>query len=215
MFAGTGSTIERGDGPFVRLEERCDLVEVVEGRDHRVARGAGGDAGRARDPERREPAAGAAREQRVGVTVVAAVELDQGVLPGGRASEADRRHRGLGAGGDESHLFDRRNHRDDPLGEEDLVLRRDAEGGAPRRRLDGSLDDLLPRVAEQQRSPRLAQVDVARVRRRPRGRHPRPGRRTAGSRRRRRTRAPASSRPRGSCAVRARRARPIDPRPAV
>ena len=49
-----------------------------------------------------------------------------------------------------------------PLGELDLGLGGDAEGGASPGRLDGGLDDLLPGVAEQQRSPRLAQVDVSR-----------------------------------------------------
>ena len=146
--------------PVVGREERRDLVEVVEGRDHGVARGAGGDTGRARDREGREPAAGAAREQRVGVTVVATLELDEGVLAGRATGEPDRGHRGLGPGGDEPHLFDRGHHRDDPLRELHLCFGRDAEGGSSPGGLDRGIHDLLPPVSEEQRSPRLAEVDV-------------------------------------------------------
>jgi hypothetical protein len=115
MFAGTGSTISAATVPAFALKSDAISSRSLKGA-IRVSRAA--------------PAGtpGAAREQRVGVTVVAAVELDQCVLPGGRASEADRRHRGLRAGGHEADLFDRRHHLDDPLGELHLGLGRQTEG---------------------------------------------------------------------------------------
>ena len=117
--------------------------------------------GRRRDAERREPAAGALGEQRVGMAVVAALELHEQVAPGRAAREPDRAHRGLGAAVDEPHPVDARHRIDDALGELDLADGRRAERGAHRRRPARRLDDLGSCVAEQQRAPRLHEVDVA------------------------------------------------------
>ncbi len=69
------------------------------------------------------------------------------------------------------------------------------------------------RVPEQQRSPRLAEIDVPACRRRPRGRRRHRERRIEGCHRPHRTRGPASSRRRGSFASLARRAPRTGSRP--
>ena len=74
MFAATGSTMTQAT-VLVELGHR------VVGDDDRVGHRAGGHAGRARQAERGDAAA-AAGQQRVGVAVVAAVELHDPVAPG-------------------------------------------------------------------------------------------------------------------------------------
>ena len=152
---------ERRDGSFVRIEERGDLVEIVEGRDHGVARGAGGDAGRARDREGREPAPGAVREQRVGVSVVAALELDQGVLArrGPRQRIADiaasvPEETSLTCSTEGTIETIRSASSTSPsVGTPKEVPREAASIAAS--------DDLLAGMPEEQSAPRLAEVDVA------------------------------------------------------
>ena len=117
----------------MRGHDGLDRRDVVEGGHERVGDRALGHAGRAGDAERRD--AGAGRdEQRVGVAVVAAVEL-QDLAPAGEAArDAQRAHRGLGAGGDEAHLLDRGHVAHDPLGELHLAGAGRAVGGPARRR---------------------------------------------------------------------------------
>ena len=100
------------------------------------------------------------REQRVRVPVVAALELHDEVAPGEASRQADRAHRRFGPARDEPDHLDRRHRGRDPFGELDLALGRRAERGPARRRLPGRLDDLGSRVTEQQRAPRLHEVDV-------------------------------------------------------
>ena len=71
-------------------DRRRGRVDVVEGADDRVLRGAGRDAGRRRDPERREARAGGG-EQRVRVAVVAAGELEDPVAARERRGRAAAR----------------------------------------------------------------------------------------------------------------------------
>ena len=97
MFAGTGSTMSAATVPSFASKSDAISSRSLKGA-ITVSRAAPAvTPGVLGIAEGREPAAGAAREQRVGVTVVAALELDQGVLAGRGASEPDRRHRGLGA----------------------------------------------------------------------------------------------------------------------
>ena len=98
------------------------IVSAVDRRRH---------AGRRRDAERREPGA-RAREQRVGVAVVAAGELEDAVALREAAREPQRAHRRLGARRDEPHLLDRRHRVGDLRGELDLRLGRRAEASCRR-----------------------------------------------------------------------------------
>ena len=105
--------------------------------------------------------AGAGRgQQRVDVPVVAAGELDDLRTAGAAAGQPDRRHGRLGAGVDQAHLLDRRTG-DDLLGERHLARRGRAEAGARGGRGLHRGDDLGVGVAQQQRTPRAHQVDVA------------------------------------------------------
>ncbi len=63
-----------------------------------------------------QPAAGL-HEHRVGVPVVAAFELQDARAAGGRPGDAQRRHDGLGARGDETNPLDPRQPLGDPLGQ--------------------------------------------------------------------------------------------------
>ena len=161
MFAATGSTIAAAIRSPVLGEHPVDRCEVVERHRERVARGALGHARRPGDPERRHAAPGSLREQRVRVPVVAALELQDEVPSRTSAREADRAHRGLGAARHEPDHLDRGHRGDDPFGELDLELGRGSERGAARGRRASRVDDLGARVSEQERAPRLHEVDVA------------------------------------------------------
>ena len=135
-------------------------VEIVVRDDDRVRSGSSGHARRRRDPERREAGAGA-REQRVGVAVVAAGGLEDPVAIRERASEPQRAHPRLGARRDEPHLLDRRHRVDDLRGELDLGLGRRAEARAAKRRVPNGLDRLRVGVAEDERPPGHHPVEQA------------------------------------------------------
>ena len=93
-----GDRLDDDGGDVARRRARArPPARSLYGDDERVARGALGHAGRARDAERRGAGAGG-DEQAVGVAVVAAVELDDLVAAGEAAREAQRAHRRLGAG---------------------------------------------------------------------------------------------------------------------
>ena len=94
------------------------------------------------------------------MAVVAARERDHPVAPGGAARQAQRRHRRLGPGRDESHRLDGRHRIDDLGGELDLALGRRAEARPAKGRLAHGLDRLCIRVPEDERAPRLHPVAV-------------------------------------------------------
>ena len=83
------------------LEGFLKLRGVVVFKNDRVVRDAGRNAGRARVTER-EHSGARLHEKTVGVTVVAALELDNLVAARVAAGETDRAHAGFGAGGDET-----------------------------------------------------------------------------------------------------------------
>jgi hypothetical protein len=147
-----------GDLIAVPLEGHPDRIRVVVGKHQRRLGDRYRHAGAARDAASHHSGA-RRREQRVDVTVVAAGELDHQLPAGGGARQADRRHGGLGTGGDQPDLVDRRT-RDDLLGEVDLRPRRGAVGRAPVNRLGDLGDHRRVRVPEQQRPPRADQVHV-------------------------------------------------------
>src|SRR5690606_12241865 len=100
-------------------------------------------------------------QQAVGVTVVAALEVDDLGAAGGAASQADGRHGGFGAGADEANFFQGRQAFDQGFGQLDFS----AGGGAERQSAEGGfthgLDDFGVRVAEDGGAPGADIVDVA------------------------------------------------------
>ena len=157
---GDGLDDDRRQPLAVALDRGSGSVDVVVGGHDRVAGGARGHARCGREAEGRKPGAGFG-EQAVGVTVVAARELEDAVAPGEPAREPKCAHRRLGARGDEPHLLDRRHGVDDLLGQLDLPLRRRAEGRPVGSGFLHRLDHLRIGVAEHERAPGHDPVDVA------------------------------------------------------
>ena len=151
---------DRGEAFAVALDRSRRRIGVVVRGDDGVAGRAARDSRRGRQPERHEAGTGLG-EERVGVAVVAARELEDAVATSRAAREPDRAHRRLRAGRDQPHLLDRRHRVDDLLGELDLALGRRPEGRAVRRRLLHGLHDLGVGVAEHERAPGHHPVHVA------------------------------------------------------
>jgi hypothetical protein len=85
------------------LGERClDLRDVVVFQDQGVLHHLGRHAGAGRVAEGGQARAGL-DQQRVGVTVVATLELDDCLAAGGAARQPDGAHAGLGARADQAH----------------------------------------------------------------------------------------------------------------
>ena len=158
MFAATGSTMIAAR-PFAVAHDRLGrCVEVVVRDDDRVGGGSGRHPRRSRDPQRRKPGA-CAREQRVGVAVVATGRLEDPVALGECAREPQCAHAGLGPGRHEPHLLHRRHCVDDLRGELHLGLGRGAEARPVERRLTNGLDRLGIGMAEDERPPRHDPVE--------------------------------------------------------
>ena len=143
-----------------RREDLLDRGEVVVRQDDRLARRARRDTGRVRQREGRDTRSGV-REEGVDVAVVAAGELHDDAATRDAARQPERRHRGLGAAADESHLLDRLHARDDLLGEGDLVLARRAEAEPLGGGVGDCREDVRVGVAEDHRAPAADEVDVA------------------------------------------------------
>jgi hypothetical protein len=95
------------------------------------------------------------------VAVIAAIELEDPAAAIARARDAHRGRDGLRAAHDEAHQLRVREGREHSLGELALAAMRRAEGEAVD---DGALhriDDARVRVAEDQRAPRHAEIEVA------------------------------------------------------
>src|SRR6185503_11897937 len=126
----------------------------------RVRRGAGGNAGRARIAERQRAGTGF-RQQRVGVTVVTAFELDDQAAPGEAAREPHRGHGRLGARRRQAHHLHGGNQPAQELRQLDFGLRRRTEGERPGGRLLHRLDHRRVGVSRNHGSPRPEVVDIA------------------------------------------------------
>ena len=119
--AGGGLGDDARDAIPVRREDGVECGDVVVGHDEGLGSDLGGHAGRV--GERQGGDAGArADEEGVDVAVVVAGELHDEAAPREPPGEADGAHRRLGAAGDQAHLLDGGDPRDDLLGEQHLVL---------------------------------------------------------------------------------------------
>ena len=148
----------RGDVAAVG-EEPLDGLEVVVRRGQRVGDGAGRDAGRVGQAERRDAGA-RLDEQEVRVAVVAARELHDLRAPREGAREAERAHRRLGARADEADELDARHRVPDQPRELELERARRAVARPAAHGLLERGDDPRVRVAEDQRPPGQDVVDV-------------------------------------------------------
>ena len=190
----TGSTITaarlvavRSNAASQPRRRRCTAATIVSAGARRAARPGPGRPSVATP----EPACD---EERVGVAVVAALELDDPVAAGRAAREPHRGHRRLGAGGHQPHLLDRRarastiasaSSTSRSVGAPNVVPSRRGLAAPPRRRRVG--------VAEDRAAPTTACSRCSGGRPCPRGTAPcAAARRRTARRRRRRTRAPAS-----------------------
>ena len=81
--------------------------------------------------------------------------------PGKAAGQANRAHRGFGAGIHQPHFLDRRNRLDDQLGQFAFGFGRSAKTGAARGGFLHRRDHLRMRVPQDHRSPGADVVDVA------------------------------------------------------
>lgn len=102
-------------------------------------------------------------QQAVGVTVVAALELDDAVAAGVATGQADGAHGRLGAGTDHAHHLHRRHQAADQLGHLGLERGRCAVGEAVVELATDRVEHLRVAVAEDHRAPGADVVDVALV----------------------------------------------------
>ena len=160
MFAATGSTITAASPSLYFRNASAAASRSLYGTTIVSAAAPVGTPGDAGIAERREARAGA-REQRVGVAVVAAGRLEDPVAMRERARETQRAHRRLRPRGDEAHLLDRRHGVDDLRRELDLRLGRGAVARAAQRRLPHGLDRLRVGVTEDERPPGHDPVEEA------------------------------------------------------
>ena len=156
----TGSTMMQAISLGARRERSLHRGEIVVGQREGELRGLGGNACRAGDAERGDAGAGL-DQQRVGVAVIAALELDDEVAAGEAAGQADGGHAGLGAGADEAHLLDGREAAADELGEVRLAGMGCAEAGAAASGFADRFDHRREGVAQDHRAPGAEEVDVA------------------------------------------------------
>ena len=141
------------------LAHRLDVVERqgqgVLGEGRRNARGV-------RHAEGQGAGAGL-HQQAVGVTVVAAFELDDAVAPGVAAGQADGAHGRLGAGADHAHHLHRRHHGADQVGHFHFQRGRRAIGQAVVELPAHRVEHVRMAVAEDHRAPGADIVHVALV----------------------------------------------------
>src|SRR5690606_1670739 len=99
--------------------------------------------------------------EKIGVAVVAAVDLDELVATGEAAGEAHGGHGRLGTRVDGAHLVDGGQGGTDGLGELHLELGGRSERSASAQRLLDGFEDFGVSVAEHQGTPRADEIDKA------------------------------------------------------
>ena len=161
---------DAGDLRADLTEYALDLIGVVVVEGHGVAGERLGHARRGGHAERQRTGTGL-DQQGIGMAVIAALELHDGVAAGEAAGQTNGAHGRLGARTDEAHQFDGRHEFDDAPRKPGFQFRRGAEaqtvGGDSLHRFD----DPRMRVAQNHRAPGADEVDEAptirSIRRRP------------------------------------------------
>ncbi len=151
---------DSGNALAVLGEGLLDLRRVVEIQGQRMRREIRGHAGRGRHAEG-QGAGARLDQQRIGVSVVTAFELHDGVTTREAACQTNGRHGRFGARAHHAHLLHRRHQRAQGIGHLGLDGRRRAESESPGRRLLHGPDDLGMRVAGDHRPPGAHVVDIA------------------------------------------------------
>ncbi len=132
---------------------------IVERQNHGVAGETLGNTGGRRGAEGREP--GTSRYQEViGVAVVAAIELDNGIPARGPACEPDGRHHRLGARGHEADHLEVGDGRGHEFGEFDFLPAGCSKGQTGCGGSCDRLDHIGMGVAEDQRAPGTNEIHV-------------------------------------------------------
>ena len=156
-----GDRFDHHAGQFrpVLGEAGFQLCQVVVFQDQRVLDDFGRHAGARRVAEGGQARAGL-DQQRIGVAVVAAFELDELAAAGGAARQAQCAHAGFGAAADQPHLLDAGHQRDDGFGQFDFALGRGAKTEPVNGRLVHRFQHRRVAVAQDHRTPRADVVDV-------------------------------------------------------
>jgi hypothetical protein len=160
MLPATGSTMmqaislaDLGEGP-------ANLLQIVVGQRDRQLGQCRGHTRRAGLAEGQGARAGLDQE-RVGMAVVAALELDHLVATGVAAGQTQRAHGGLGSGADHADHVHARDQLADLVGHRRLELGRRPEGQALQDALLHGLDDLRMGVPQDHGAPGADIVDIA------------------------------------------------------
>ena len=140
-------------------EAGLQRLDVVIGQHQRVLGDLGRHAGAGWVAEGGKPRA-RLDQQRVGMAVVAALELQEQRAAGVAACQPDAAHAGLGAGADQAQLLDAGQLGHHGLSQLDLALGWGAKGEAVEQRLLYRFDDGRVAVAEDHRPPGADVVDV-------------------------------------------------------
>ena len=159
LLAGTGSMMSAATSLPRAAKNASSFATSSSGSTTVVSAEALGHAGAAGRAEGGQPAA-RLHQQAVGVAVVAAAELDGHVAAGEAARQADGAHHGLGAAADEAHLVEVRHARQEGLGQQHLAAAGGAEAGALVHGLERRGVHLGVGVAQDERAPAQAPVDV-------------------------------------------------------
>ena len=148
-----------GDLAGMRLEQRLDGSQVVVDRDQRLRRHRLRHAGAARYRERRR-ARTRLDQQRVGVPVISALELDDELPPCRRPRDTKGAHRRLSPAVDEPQSLDGRHPGSDHLGQADLARACHAKRATHDGRRRDRLRDRGVSVTEHKRAEGADVVDV-------------------------------------------------------
>jgi hypothetical protein len=157
--AGDRLKDDRGDLIALCFESDRHSVKIVVRQHDRVGSITLGHA-RGRGDSQRHEAGARCNQQRIRVTVIVAVELDELVASGIAASQSDRAHGRLGAARDHAHHIHAGDHVADSLGELNLDLRRRSIARATVELLANPIEHLVGCVTQYHRAPRRHKIDV-------------------------------------------------------
>ena len=104
MFPAIGSTMIAATCPRCRIDDALNRFEIVVSGQQRICGRSCRNAGAGRHAERRRTRAGL-HQERIGMAVVAALELDDLVSPGRCPGDAHRTHRRFGSRAHEPHAL--------------------------------------------------------------------------------------------------------------